>query len=186
MGSFLSYIRVLHRVTVGANVSLLHFPRLHIIFARAEELWNYILRRDGIFAGREFISRINFTETTQRTGNELNLGERPSFTANILITSPPGPIPLGLSCSAIRTDRILTRVTSASKRTSLPRVEEAHEFAPGYMSVWRLKRFSAFVYGQLIRFLSSLTARPVNPVPWIAQRFTHCPRPPACTGCLCD
>lgn len=34
----------------------------------------------------------------------------------------------------IRTDRILIRVTSASKRIFLPRVEEAHEFAPGYMS----------------------------------------------------
>lgn len=57
---------------------------------------------------------------------------------NVLIASSTG-VHLGLSWGPIRTDRILTRVTSASKEIlfTMELVEEAHEFAPGYMSAGR-------------------------------------------------
>lgn len=73
----------------------------------------------------------------QVTSKEHNHEERPPFTANILIAFAFWSDTFRTIMYPIRTDRILIRVTSASKRIFLPRVEEAHEFAPGYMSARR-------------------------------------------------
>lgn len=85
---------------------------------------------------RVFIHRIKFLQSTgneqevQSRGTTVVYSEYFNHIASWSDTSRTIMYP-------IRIDRILIRVTSASKRIFLPCVEEAHEFAPGYMSTRR-------------------------------------------------